>query len=109
MEGSMLRLSALKARARRNQGGAGGCILGCLVALGLVVLVVALLIYFGISMFNQVLDQFTDTAPVKLPASTLSAEDTQAVWDRVDDFKTAVEAETDATCIVVGVAESVTL
>jgi hypothetical protein len=82
----------LPERWRNQQGGAGGCVIGCLVAVALVVLVIALLAYFAMSTLEGMIDEFTDTEPMELPEPTLGEEETAAVWERLEAFKTDIEA-----------------
>lgn len=86
-----LNTTTLRQRARRNGGGIGGCAVGCLATLALIMVIIGLGAYFVSTKFTAMLDLYTATAAVQLPASTLSEEETKSVWDRVEGFKEAIE------------------
>lgn len=68
-----------------------GCIIASVLAL-LVATMLAMLAYFAYRGFNQLVDQYTATAPRELPTSEMAPEERQAIKDRVAAFGKAVEA-----------------
>jgi hypothetical protein len=70
-----------------------GCIIASVLAL-LMVILVAIGIYIGYQFLNRVVDQYTSTTPRDLPTVEMPPEKRQALKDRVDAFKKAVEAGT---------------
>jgi hypothetical protein len=70
-----------------------GCIIASVLAL-LVAIMVAIGIYIGYRFLNQLVDEYTATAPRELPKVEMPAEKRQALKDRVEAFQKAVEEGT---------------
>ena len=72
----------------RNRG--WGCSVLGLFAVGILLLVLWPAGYFGVRLARRQISQFTETQPVRIPAATLSADQTAAVAQRVDSFRSAL-------------------
>jgi hypothetical protein len=70
-----------------------GCIIASVLAL-LVAIMVAVAIYVGYQFLNRLVDQYTATAPRELPKVEIPPEKRQALKDRVEAFRKAVDAGT---------------
>ncbi len=66
-----------------------GCIIASVLAVLMVVLV-GILIFVGYRMASRYVEEYTATAPVQLPKVEMPEEQRQAVKDRFDSFKKAV-------------------
>ncbi len=76
-----------------------GCIIASILAV-LFVILVAVIAYFGYRFFNKLVEEYTSTAPLELPKVDMPAEKRQAVKDRVEAFRKAVEAGTPTEPLV---------
>jgi hypothetical protein len=81
-----------------------GCFFyGCVIAIVMaVLLIIALAVgaFFVMRFFSGVVEQWTSPAPMELPKVQIPEEGRQAVRDRVDDFRKAIEAGTAAEPLV---------
>jgi hypothetical protein len=68
-----------------------GCIIAIVLAL-LMAIMVAVGVYIGYRFLNQLVDQYTATAPRDLPKVEMPPEKRQALKDRAEAFRKAVEA-----------------
>jgi hypothetical protein len=66
-----------------------GCIIASVLAL-LAAILVGVLIFVGYRMLNQLVNDYTATAPEQLPKVDMPAENRQALKDRVEAFRKAV-------------------
>jgi hypothetical protein len=76
-----------------------GCIIASVLAL-LVLILVGILAFVGYRMFNQAVEKYTATTPEKLPTVEMPADQRQALKDRVEAFRKAVEQETASETLV---------
>jgi hypothetical protein len=76
-----------------------GCIIASILAV-LFVILMGVITYFGFRFLNQFVDQYTSTTPQQLPKVDMPAEKRQALNDRVEAFKKAVETETPTEPLV---------
>ena len=60
----------------------------------LMMILIGIAIFVGYRFLAQQIDQYTSTSPVELPKLEMPAEQRQAVKERFDAFKKAVDAET---------------
>jgi len=83
-----------------------GCLFyGCLIAgiLALIMIIaVAVGLFFLYRFTTRMVEQYTDTAPMALPQPNLDAGQVQVLKQRVDDFKKAAEEGRDATLTLTG-------
>jgi len=70
-----------------------GCIIASILAL-LMVIFVAVILFFGYRFASQVVEQYTATTPRELPKVEMPAEQRESLKDRVESFRKAVEAGT---------------
>jgi len=68
-----------------------GCIIASVLAL-LMVILVSVAVFFGYRFVSQLVDQYTSTTPRELPKVEMPEEQRQAVKDRIEAFRKAVEA-----------------
>jgi cell division protein FtsN len=77
-----------------------GCFFyGCIIASVLVVLLmilVAIIGYFGFRLLNQAVEQYTSTAPRELPKSEMPADQVKMLNDRVEVFRKSLDEGTPA-------------
>jgi hypothetical protein len=78
-----------------------GCIFALILA-ALIVITLGILAYVGYRFVSRTIVQYTDTAPMALPAPTLPEEEVQALKGRVDAFRKAVDEGQDATLTMTG-------
>jgi hypothetical protein len=76
-----------------------GCIIASVLAL-LVLILVGILFFVGYRMLNQAVEKYTATAPEKLPAVEMPAGERQALKDRVETFRKAVDQGTASETLV---------
>jgi hypothetical protein len=88
--------------ARRERG----CFFyGCLfslIAAAVMAILVGVGFFFLYRFAKQTVAQYTDTAPMALPAPTLPEAEVQALKDRVEAFKKAVDNQEEATLTLTG-------
>ena len=81
-----------------------GCFFyGCIIAIVLTVLAaifVGILLFVGYRWLGRMAEEYTATAPEQLPVLEMSAENRQAVKDRVETFRKAVEVGTTVEPLV---------
>jgi hypothetical protein len=68
-----------------------GCLLYGGIAVGSMVLVICLAVFFGYRYARSVVDEFTDAEPAPLPEVRLSEPEMQRLRNRIEDFSRAVE------------------
>src|SRR5580704_5331007 len=85
-----------------------GCIIASVLAL-LVAIMVAIGIYIGYRFLNQLVDEYTATAPRELPKVEMPAEKRQALKDRVEAFRKAIDTGTPIEPLVLSGDEINTL
>lgn len=76
-----------------------GCIIASILAV-LCVIFLAVIAFFTYQFVNKLVDEYTATAPRELPKLDMPAEQQQAVKDRVEAFRKAVEAGTPTEPLV---------
>ena len=76
-----------------------GCLIGCLVAVLLIIVLVAAVSFFLYKTAGSAVESFTDDTPVQLPVTNFPDEDVAALEDRVDIFGTALENEGEAATL----------
>jgi hypothetical protein len=72
-----------------------GCFFyGCIIAsilMALVAILIAVVIYFSFRFVNQLVEEYTDTAPRELPKVEMPVDRREALTKRVEDFRKAVQ------------------
>jgi hypothetical protein len=68
----------------------------------MMIIAVAIGLFFLYRFTTRIVEQYTDTAPMALPQPNLDAGQVQALKQRVDDFKKASEDGQDATLTLTG-------
>ena len=76
-----------------------GCIIASVLAL-LVAIMVAIGVYIGYRFLNQLVEEYTATAPRELPKVEMPAEQRQTLKDRVEAFRKAVKEGTPTEPLV---------
>jgi hypothetical protein len=76
-----------------------GCIIASVLAL-LMVILVSVAVYFGFRYLGQQVENYTSASPRELPKVEMPAEERQALKDRVEAFRKAVEAGTPTEPLV---------
>jgi hypothetical protein len=76
-----------------------GCIIASVLAL-LMVILVSVAVYFSVRFLGQKVEIYTGTAPLQLPKVEMPAEQRQALKDRVEVFRKAVDSGTPAEPLV---------
>jgi hypothetical protein len=76
-----------------------GCIIASVLALVMLVFV-AILLFVAYRWANRMVEEYTSTAPIPLPTVEMPAEQRQAVKDRVENFRKAVESGTASDPLV---------
>jgi hypothetical protein len=76
-----------------------GCIIALVLAL-LMAILAAVAGYFAYRALNQLVDQYTSTEPRKLPKVEMPPEQVKTLKERVESFRTAVEARTPTEPLV---------
>ena len=76
-----------------------GCIIASILAV-LFVILIAVIAFFTYQFVNKLVDEYTATAPRELPKLDMPPEQQQAVKDRVEAFRKAVEAGTPTEPLV---------
>jgi hypothetical protein len=76
-----------------------GCIIASILAL-LFVILMGVIGFLGYRFFNQLINDYTSTTPRELPKVEMPAEKRQAVQDRVEAFKKAVDDGTPVETLV---------
>jgi len=72
---------------------------GCIVGIVLMLMLLAGVL-FGLHQFKKVMNQFTDSKPMALPAVSLSASELDALHQRVNTFSNAVSSGKSASPLV---------
>jgi hypothetical protein len=78
-----------------------GCLITAILML-IMIIAVAVGVFFLYRFTSRIVERYTDTAATPLPQPNLSPDQVQALKQRVDDFKKAVEEGRDATLTLTG-------
>jgi len=76
-----------------------GCIIASILAL-LMVILISVVVYFGYRALNRYVEEYTATTPRELPKVDMPVEQRQALKDRVEAFRKAVDAGTSTEPLV---------